>query len=513
MLACHSSLVSLASQASISKSKIAGGSILPKSARPYSPDSRRETTDFLKAQQARGGYKINAITFFYKGNEMSSEKLTEQLVDIALGYQFSSFPEEVLSMAKFAMLDHVGLAIRGASEDLTRIISQEVLGRELSGLDFIPGKMIDAYLPNVAMLRASSSHAIDYDDTFPAAQAAHTSASVVGSVLTLGNELGSSGKDLLTAIIAGFEVAGRVGALLHGDHYLKGFHPTGTVGVFGVAAACGRLLKLDKQQMLVALGLAATQASGVKSTFGTMAKPFNAGKAAYNGMLAARLASNNFTANHDALEADKGYLDMFIGLPEPERKVVPAEEFLILGNVFKFHAACHATHPVIEATRQLMDEHGFSANDVKEMNIEVATLGLKTASIDIPQSGLDCKFSFAQVAAFVLCGIDTAADETYTDEILAHELVNQTRAKVSKIENTSISPLETTVRISLNDGKNYERYFNYQESMASLENIKPGLQQKFIVCTESTLGTGLANKLMEMILALEDLDQGLQSFQ
>ena len=249
---------------------------------------------------------------------MSSQELTSELAEIALGYQYESFPDEVLSMAKFAMLDHVGLAIRGASEELTQIIGQEVLGRAPEAQDFIPGQVLDGYLPNIAMLRASSAHAIDYDDTFPPAQAAHTSSSVVGAVLALGRELGSSGKEILTAIITGFEVAGRVGGLLHGDHYLKGFHPTGTVAVFGVAAACGRLLKFDKQQMLEALGLAATQASGVKSTFGTMAKPFNAGKAAYNGMLSARLAAAGFSANHDALEGDKGYLDMFIGLPKEE---------------------------------------------------------------------------------------------------------------------------------------------------------------------------------------------------
>lgn len=443
---------------------------------------------------------------------MSSQDLTSQLADIALGYQYASFSEEVLSMAKFAILDHVGLAIRGASEELTQILGYEVLSRSVKAEDFIPGRHHEAYLPNVAMLRASSAHAIDYDDTFPPAQAAHTSSSVVGAVLTLAAESGSTGKEILTAIIAGFEVAGRVGGLLHGDHYLKGFHPTGTVGVFAVAAACARLLKLDKQQMLVALGLAATQASGVKSTFGTMAKPFNAGKAAYNGMLSARLAAAGFSANHDALEGDKGYLDMFIGLPKQERSLAPADEFLILGNVFKFHAACHATHPMIEATRQLMGEHGFTGEDVEAMEIETATLGLKTASIGEPKSGLDCKFSFSQVGAFVLNGIDTAADETYSDEILSNEQVNLTRLRVKTVENKDISPLETTVRVTLENGAQYERYFDYQANMANLDNIKPGLESKFSVTAGSFLGDQTAATIKDLVMSIESLENGLRAF-
>lgn len=439
---------------------------------------------------------------------MLEDKLTERLADIVQTYHYDNLPEKVILMAKFAVIDHIGLAIRGSLEALSHILSLELFDKPLAADDLLPSKTIKGYLPAVAMLRASASHAIDYDDTFTPAHGAHIGSCVCGAILPLAHELNASGKAIVTAIVTGYEVAARVGVLLHGEHYLKGFHSTGTIAVLAVAAACAKLMGHDKHQLLMTLGLAATQASGVKSTFGTMAKPFNAGKAAYNGMLAARLAAKGFTANCDALEAEKGYLEVFTAVPEVERNIAPESHYFILDNLFKFHAACHATHPLIEATKALMLTHGFTVDDVKSLHVEVATLGLKTARIDEPTSGLECKFSYQQVAACTLCEIDTAADETFSDDILNNERVNQARRLVTKIENTTIGPHETTVTINLHSGEQYQHYFNYRESLSDLATIKPHMIRKFTVCVETELGEEATRALLDSILNLETLDQG-----
>ena len=157
-----------------------------------------------------------------------------------------------------------------------------------------------------------------------------------------------------------------------------------------------------------------------------------------------------------------------------------------------------------------MVEHGFTSEDVEAMEIETATLGLKTASIGEPKSGLDCKFSFSQVGAFVLSGIDTAADETYSDSILSNQQVNRVRPRVATVENTEINPLETIVRVTLKNGEVLERYFNYQESMADLGNIKPGLESKFNVTAGSVLSDEKVAALKDLVMSIETLEQGVR---
>jgi 2-methylcitrate dehydratase PrpD len=300
-------------------------------------------------------------------------------------------------------------------------------------------------------------------------------------------------------------VGARVGSLLHPDHYLKGYHPTASVGVFSAAAASAKLLKLNTEQIQAALGLAATQACGLKCVFGTMAKPFNAGNASASGMLAAKLVASGFTAPIDALEAEKGYLDMFIGLPRDERDVGGIDNYRIHENMFKFDAACHATHAMIGALQDLIAVHGIDAETIESVHVTASTLSLKTASIGVPKTGLECKFSYSQVAAFVLAGLDPAADESYRDEILSHELVNRYRELVKVEEAAEISPLETTVTIRLKTGEKLQRYFNFKEEvMDNTERVRAGLESKFLANTRSYVGEDAAVSLMGILLNIDN---------
>jgi len=180
-------------------------------------------------------------------------------------------------------------------------------------------------------------------------------------VLAIAEAKGRSGMDVLRAFIAGYEAAGFVGSLVMRSHYERGFHSTATVGSFGAAAAAGLLLDLDEAQMAVALGLAGTQAAGLKSMFGTMGKPFHAGRAAANGVLAARLAARGFTANASVLEVAQGFIatqsdsDPSIDVPLPPRGS------LVVETLFKYHAACYLTHSSIEAIKLLRRQLSLAA--------------------------------------------------------------------------------------------------------------------------------------------------------
>ena len=389
----------------------------------------------------------------------------------------------------------------GSGEPLTKILGEELIGRTPNPEDFLPGAKLDTPPHNHAMLYGASAHAIDFDDTLPPALAAHAGSAVFGAIMALLPSVDASGADILSAALAGYETAGRIGALVHSDHYLKGFHPTSTIGGFAAAAAAGHLLKFDPQQLQQALGLAATQASGLKCVFGSMTKPFNAGNAAASGVLAARLVSQGFTAPDNGLEADKGYLDMFIGKPEDERQVAPPDRFAILGNAFKFHAACHATHPMIEALLSLREANDFSFDDIERVAVETSELGLKTASIGAPTTGLECKFSYSYVAAATLAGHDMAADETYTDTASQDPMLDALRQKVQTSSGAK-NAFVTQVTLQLKDGDPLVQDFDFNTFMRDHEKIKPRLLQKFTANTEPALGATKAGELKDSLMSL-----------
>ncbi|MEM9725173.1 MAG: MmgE/PrpD family protein [Pseudomonadota bacterium] len=429
--------------------------------------------------------------------------LTAQIAAQAVAYDSGACPDDVQRMAQLCVIDHLGCVIRGAAEPLSQMLAEELFDGPQPGEAFLPAKRQSRDLAQWAMLQGATAHAIDFDDTFFPGRAAHAGASVVGSALTLAPTLGADGPTLLSAVVAGYETAARVAHLVTDAHYEQGFHPTGTVGVFAATAACCRLMALSPAQTEIAMGLAATQAAGLKSTFGTMAKPFNAGRAASNGVLAARLAARGFTANAAGLEADKGYLDLFLGHHAAARSVDGPERFWILGNAFKLHAACHALHPLIEAIGRLRAEHGIGPDDVERLEVSAAALSLKTASIGEPTSGLESKFSFTHAAAVALAGLDTASDETFSDAILADERIRALRRLTQVIE-APIEPFGARVSIETKAGDQLTKEIDLRDLLADLEAVGAQVEAKFLQNATPSLGAARAARTLETILALSE---------
>src|SRR5271169_5674600 len=200
----------------------------------------------------------------------------------------------------------------------------------------------------------------------------HPSVAILPGLLALAELKGSSGREVVTAFVAGYETACRIGAALQPGHYNLGFHSTGTVGSFGAAAACARLLGLDAEATAVALGIAGTQAAGLKSQFGTMCKPLHAGKAAQNGLLAARLASRGFTSRPDAIECAQGFAATQSPAFKPEAALEdPPGGFYLRGNLFKYHAACFLTHAPIECARAVATRPGFSPGQLAKIVLRI----------------------------------------------------------------------------------------------------------------------------------------------
>ena len=433
---------------------------------------------------------------------MTENNLTEQLAQQAISYRFDDLPDDVVRIAKLAILDQVGCTVRGAREPLAEILSEESFGRAVTADEMLTATVNSASLTDITLVRAAAGHAIDFDDTLLAAHGCHAGTPIVSAVLTLANTRPVSGKSVIEAIVAGFEVDARVAKLLTPEHYFNGFHSTSSLGVFGVAAACGKVLGLNQEQMQTAFGIAATQASGIKCVFGTMSKPFNAGKCSANGLLAARLAARGFTSSQDAIEADKGYLELFLGKESDARTIADASKFKILGNGFKLHAACHATHPMIEAINAIKSETDFGSQDVAKLEVSVSELALKTASIGEPTTGLEGKFSFPHTAALTVCGFDTAADSSYEDDILKNTELAALRGKVISRAGDG-NPSVTRVTIDLKDGTRLAKDLDFRALSSDLGLLSDSLEAKYAANTEGALEPTVAANLARLFLQVD----------
>ena len=225
---------------------------------------------------------------------------------------------------------------------------------------------------SAALVNGSASHALDFDDV-NLAMTGHPSVTILPGLLALAEQRGSSGAEVLTAFVAGYELQCRIGPVIAPGHYDGlGFHTTGTIGSFGAAAACARLLGLDSEKFAMALGIVGTQAAGLKSLFGTMCKPLHAGKASYHGVLSAKLAARGFTARPDVLECAQGFARTRGPDFNPERAMqAPPGGWYICDDLFKCHAACYLTHAPIETARKLREQYGVKPEQVEKIRLPV----------------------------------------------------------------------------------------------------------------------------------------------
>src|SRR5215831_8563848 len=266
---------------------------------------------------------------------------------------------------------------------------------------------------SAALVNGAAAHALDYDDV-NMAMPGHPSVAILPALLALAELNGSAGRDVITAFVAGYEAACRIGSALQPGHYNLGFHSTGTIGSFGAAAACARLLELQTMVTACALGIAGTQAAGLKSQFGTMCKPFHAGKAAENGMLAARLAARGFSSRTDILECVQGFALTHGPDFAPEAALAEPEGGLhLFANLFKYHSACYFTHAPIECARRLRADHRVEPEQIAALTLRLDRSCERVCNIPAPVDGLQSKFSLRQTVAMALAGIDTASLAAY----------------------------------------------------------------------------------------------------
>ena len=431
-------------------------------------------------------------------------EVTKILAQFVVDSKYADIPEKVRHEATRSVLNWLGCAVGASRHEGIDIAlaalaafsgppQASVLGR---------GERLD--IMHAALLNGISSHMFDFDDTH-LKTVIHPSGPVASALLALAEYRPMSGADFLHAFILGVEVECRIGNAVYPSHYDVGWHITGTAGVFGAAAAVGRVLKLNVQQMTWALGIAATQSSGLREMFGTMCKPFHPGRAAQNGMTAAFLASKNFTSSERGIEAPRGFANVLAtarNYDEITGKLGQTWEVAL--NTYKPFACGIVIHPIIDGCVQLRNEHRLKAGDIESISLKVHPLVVELTGKKTPQVGLEGKFSvFHSAAVAIIHG--EGGEDVYSDTCVRDPQVMALRDKVSAAVDKSVHEDAAYITIKLKDGRTLEKHVEHAIGSLARPMSDADLEAKFRKFAQGILSKAETDALIKLCWEIEKL--------
>jgi len=430
-------------------------------------------------------------------------KVTERLAIFSLETSYRSFPKEVVHQGKRCFLDLIGVALGGANEPLSKILVKMVKDFGGKPQATVLGHGFKTSVMNAALVNGAMAHALDFDDTYVGS--GHPSAPLIPAVLAVAEWKGLSGKSALEAFILGYEVETRIGVGMGPKHYERGWHSTSTIGRFGAAIAAGKLLGLSLQEMKMALGLAGTQASGLRLVFGTMTKPFHPGKSAYDGVLSAILAQRGFTCAPNIIEGKKGYLETLGDDSKLEPMVKGlGKKYEVLNNTFKPYAACLLTHPTIDAIIDMRNKYGLKPDEVEAIQCDVGKFCLDAAGQVEPKTGLAGKFSTYYCAALALAE-GVAGEDMFTDKKVLDPKMIALRKKVKAGVVPRYKDTEAKVTIATKGGKKYSAYVDTPKGDPRNPPTDEDLENKFRSLAPPVLSKPKIDSLIKTIWNLEKL--------
>jgi len=430
--------------------------------------------------------------------------VTRILAQYIVNAGYDDLPENVRKEGARTLLNWAGVAIGGSHHQTVDIAVSALAPFSGPAQASLFGRPERFDIMNAAFINGVSSHIFDYDDTH-LKTIIHPAGPVASAILALSEMQPVSGKDFLNALLLGVETECRIGNAVYPNHYDVGWHITGTAGVFGSAAATGKLLGLNEQQMVWALGLAASQPVGLRESFGSMNKSFNPGRAASSGIFAARLASKNFTSSDGMIEAKRGWANT-ISTKQDYREITEGlgQRYEAALNTYKPFACGIVLHPAIDAAIQLRSEQKFTADQVKRIELKVHPLVLELTGKKTPREGLEGKFSIYHAVAVAL--IEGAGGEKqFSDRAVRDPAVVALRGKVIPVIDPAIRPEQVEMSIELGDGRVLHK--RIEHAIGSLE--KPmsdsDLERKFTDLAEGILPPTQTAKVMELCWKVEAL--------
>jgi 2-methylcitrate dehydratase PrpD len=384
---------------------------------------------------------------------MRAHTTLDHTLDLA-ALSSDAIPASAGTLARCWLFDWIVVARAGADQPVSRIIRDFVTDEGGRPAATVVGAARKLPARAAALANGTISHALDYDDTH-FAHIGHPSVAILPAALAVAEERGARAIKVCDAFLLGAEASCRIGMVLGRAHYERGFHQTATAGAFGATVAAGRLLGLTRDKMRHALSLVSTRASGLKSQFGTMGKPFNAGISAANGVEAASLAARGFISCDDGVGGVQGFIDTHAeGVSESDAWATTLPTTFIFEDIkYKLHACCHGTHAMLNALAEAKLMSALVPEQVVRVVVKVNPRWLRVCNIRQPRTGLEVKFSYVLLAAMVLRGIDTAADDAYTESLCTDLTLVQLAQRVVVEGHDTVSDTATEVMIELTTGE------------------------------------------------------------
>lgn len=428
--------------------------------------------------------------------------VTRILAKYAVDATYAGLPANVRREAVRTFTNWVGVAVGGSRHETVDNAVKALSPFAGPAQAQLLGRKERLDISTAAFINGVASHIFDYDDTH-LKTIIHPAGPVASAMLALAEYRPVSGTEFLNALVLGVEAECRIGNAVYPSHYDMGWHITGSCGVFGSAAACGRLLRLSEQQMVWALGIAASQPVGLKVQFGSMTKSFHPGRAAQNGLTAALMAQQNFTSDNAALEGKDGWAQTV------SRQVRWEEVTEGLGrsweaalNTYKPFACGIVTHPAIDAAIQLHDQDGMKADQIAAIELRANPLVLSLTGKTEPATGLEGKFSITHCIAVGLM-FGAAGEKQFQDRVVRDPAVIALRKLVSVKTDPAVSTAQCDLIVRLKDGRVFSRHID--TAIGSLE--KPmsdtALEAKFLDLSETILPRAQAQGLMEQCWKIE----------
>jgi 2-methylcitrate dehydratase PrpD len=438
--------------------------------------------------------------------DTDAETLTKTLCGYLAAAQFGDLSAAAKHEARRGVLDWIGCALAGSGhKTITTLLAvlQEISGRPQAT---VFGRKLRLGLTDAPLANGQMGHVLDYDDTHMGGVVLHTSSPVLAALFALAERAPVNGADFMLAYATGFEAGVRSGRTAPG-HHKGGWHLTGTLGTIAAGAACGKLLKLDRQRLTYTLGIAATQAAGMQQNRGTMGKSFHAGKAAANGVLAALLAERGFDSTQEIIEGKNGFARVYSDVAAPEQLTAGLGKgfengWMIETNGHKPYACGVVLHPLIDAVIALRNREAIDPAAVGEITLRVHPLVLSITGVVEPSTGLQSKFSTVHSAAVAL--IDGAAGVAqYSDVKAADPVVSALRRKVKAVADDMLRKDEAYAAITAG-GRRHDIHIAHASGTADNPMGDTAIEAKFMANATPVIGRERSERARDFVAALEN---------
>ncbi len=445
------------------------------------------------------------------GKYREAQHYTKTVIDFICDTKYEDIPPEVIENAKGRILDCIGVAYSGGVESIGRVLKDFI--REYGGgrpEATVVGANMKTDVMNASFANGILMDAIDYNDHF---LLSHPSVGVVPALLPMAEMVGATGKEIITAFVVGIEVYTKVNQAMTTEPWYKGFHATGIWTTVSAVAVAGKLLKLDKDQMLMAWGLACSTFSGLKRNVGVHAKPFHVGRSIEGGVRSALLASLGFTSHVDAFEGKEGYMDVFSTNPQWKYidelgKRWDLKEF---PTCIKPHPSCGTTHAPMSGMMEIVKAHDFKEEDVERIDVGMTSGGSFKMFFPDPKDIYEAKFSIHFCVALVLhfkdWGLRYHTEEVVNDPAMRklYPLVNHyLDEELDKQVDKDFADYHAIVTVTLKDGTQYRVHAH--PPVLTYEQIT----EKFYdsTCNIDRMTREHSDKIVNMVRNLEQYEIG-----